>query len=304
MVTKTSDAAVAQQDLELLNQWQKTWLLSFNTKDGKCKVLHIGKDNPHNIYKLDDKALPVVESEKDLGMCIDSKLNWTEHIQKCINKAKAVVGWVSRNVISRDKNVVLNIYKSLIRPHLEYAVQLWNLPVVHGNWGLIMDIEKVQRAVTRMIDGIGLMPYKERLKNLDITTLVERRIRGDLIETFKIAMGHVPYGANMFAISRSGYNIRKTAGKKNFLPNRIANYWNKVPDFVKDAHSTDSFKRRLELYKANIVDQNLSAGGHYWEVSEMLFNKINDTNRDSYVNYMLENPIIAKRRNINIRLNV
>ena len=100
-----------------------------------------------------------------------------------------------------------------------------------------MDIENVQRSVTRMVDGIGLMTYKERLKELEITTLVERRIRGDLIETYKITMGHVPYGRHMFTMSRSGYNILKTAGKKNFLPNRIANYWNKIPDFVKDAPS-------------------------------------------------------------------
>lgn len=248
---------------------------------------------------LNEHDLPSVTTEKDLGVHMDPDLKWSEHVQKSINKANSVMGWMSRNIISRDKDVILNIYKSLIRPHLEYAVQLWNFPTEHGYWGTIMALEKVQRSVTRMVEGIGLLPYKERLKELKLTTLLERRVRGDIIETFKIAMKHVPYGQGLFKLSRSGYNIVKTTGKRQFLPNRIANYWNKIPCSVKDTSSVDYFKLRLESYKAK--SQNEGALGHYWEVSDHIFSRINDSNRESYVNFMLNNPVIAKRRNINIR---
>ena len=71
---------------------------------------------------------------------------------------------------------------------------------------------------------------------------------------------------------------------------------------MKDAQTTKSFKNRLEEYKVRIVKQNPNAAGHYWEVSNMLFDKINDSNRECYVNFMLDNPMIAKRKNVNIRL--
>lgn len=247
---------------------------------------------------LNGLILPSTEVEKDLGVHMDPNLKWSEHIQKCISKANSVIGWTRRNVISRDKDVILNIYKSLIRPHLEYAVQLWNPPPHYGNWGTIMELEKVQRSVTRMISGIGLLPYEERLKELKLTTLLERRYRGDLIETYKITMNHVPYCHDLFRMSRSGYNIIKVPGKGTFLPNRIANYWNKIPNYVKDAPTMESFKHRLESYKAKYRTQG--ALGHYWEVGNYVFDRINDSNRDSYVNFMINNPAIAKRKHVNI----
>ena len=77
----------------------------------------------------------------------------------------------------------------MIRPHLEYAVQLWSPLPSHGNWGVIMAIENLQRKFTRLMDNIGLLPYCVRLDKLGLTTLIERRARGDLIETFKITNG-------------------------------------------------------------------------------------------------------------------
>ena len=64
---------------------------------------------------------------------------------------------------SLDRSVMLPVYKTLIRPHLEYCVQLWNPVPEHGCWSLILKLEGVQRRFTRMIDGVGLLPYLERL---------------------------------------------------------------------------------------------------------------------------------------------
>ena len=49
---------------------------------------------------------------------------------------------------------MLAIYKTLIRPHLEYCVQIWNPPALHGNWGMIIKIENVQRKFTKNITEI------------------------------------------------------------------------------------------------------------------------------------------------------
>ena len=71
----------------------------------------------------------------------------------------------------------------------------------HGNWSLILELEAVQRSFTRMIDGLGLMKYRERLDKLNLTTLLERRFRGDLIELFKIQKDFVRYGSDLFGHS-------------------------------------------------------------------------------------------------------
>ena len=80
---------------------------------------------------------------------------------------------------------MIAIYKALIRPHLEYCVQLWNPVAAHGSWGTVLELESVQRRFTRLIDEVGTLPYSRRLEILNLTTLAERRIRGDLIEAFK-----------------------------------------------------------------------------------------------------------------------
>ena len=74
----------------------------------------------------------------------------------------------------------------LICPHLEYGTQIWNLAVVHGNYKIIMDTKNVQRQFTRLVEGFGKISYPDRLRELKLTTLLEQRMRGDLIETFKI----------------------------------------------------------------------------------------------------------------------
>ena len=305
-----------QLDLNRLCQWQKLWLIEFNTKDNKCKVLHIGKNNPRNLYLLNDVRLPQTESEVDLGVTVNQYWSWDSQIKKAIGKANACTAWVIRSVLCREPPVVTNIYKSLIRPHLEYCIQLWS-PVPHyGNWGYIMDIEAVQRRVTRIIDGLGLLTYKERLDKLGLTTLLERRARGDLIETFKIVNGIINYGTNLFNKStrRDKLLVRPntiTAHQRDFFSNRVVRYWNKLPIEIRNlslweetARLNDlpgvekypkfvtAFKNKLEAFKV----KNLSVKGHYWELSHEIFSRINDSERDIFVEYMLDNPEVAKRK--------
>ena len=300
LIIQSSKHIYGQADLEKLMEWEKKWLLSFNVKDNKCKVMHVGKGNPCHSYELDGNTLPVSDCEKDLGVYTATGLRWTEHIQKAVNKAKSVSGWIWRNVISREKDVMLNVFKTLVRPHLEYGVQIWNLSATHGNWKMIMDLENIQRAFTRMINGIGLLTYEERLEATGLTTLLERRARGDLIETFKITSGIVQYGREIYRMSRSGSNIVKTNKNAQFLPNRVANYWNKLPYDVKCSSSVDNFKVNLEKYKLRYMKEGVTQG-HYWELSSMLLSKINNESHDSYVNYMSSNPIIAKIKKINLK---
>ncbi|KAL5264694.1 hypothetical protein ACHWQZ_G005690 [Mnemiopsis leidyi] len=135
---------------------------------------------------------------------------------------------------------MLAIYKALVRPHLEYCVQLWNPVAAHGNWATVLELESVQSRFTRLIDEVGTLPYSRRLEILNLTTLAERRIRGDLIEAFKATSGLTDYGSGLFKLSRSGRNLvssnrccksvtKVKNSKGSFLPERVIPFWNKLP---------------------------------------------------------------------------
>ena len=301
MFGKSSMKDTIQTDLDQLVSWQNTWLLFFNTTDQKCKVLHVGANNPHNKYCLGEVELPEIETEKDLGVLISKDWNFNQHINSIVNKANSTSAWVLRSVISRSSNVLLKIYQSIIRPHLEYCVQLWSPLPAHGNWGAILSIENVQRQLTRSVDGVGLLTYKTRLEKLGLTTLLERRLRGDLIETFRIVSGIADYGSTFFRTSQSGRNLLSRPGDQNskkygFLSRRVIHYWNKLPSHVKNSETVNQFKNRLDTFRKN----NLDLPGHFWEISNEIFTRINDTNRDNYVNFMKNNPIVARLKNISI----
>ena len=125
---------------------------------------------------------------------------------------------------------MIRIYKTLIRPHIEYCVQLWSPAVGHGNWSSILRLEGVQRRFTRMIDEVGLLPYSQRLEYLDLTTLTERRVRGDLIEVYKAKHGFSKV-EGVFKFGRSRNNLvssldvddssRLRKLKSNFINDRV-----------------------------------------------------------------------------------
>ena len=289
-----------QTDLDHLSKWQNIWLLKFNTKDNKCKVMHAGTNNPKHKYFLDGMELPEIKSEKDLGVLVSDSLSWQPHIDAIVKKANSCVAWVLRSVISRSPKVMLQIFKSMIRPHLEYCVQLWSPLPAHGNWATILAIENVQRTFTRAIDGLGLLTYKNRLKKLGLTTLLERRARGDLIETFRNISGIANYGENFFNVSKRRLNIISRPGdqkkyKYEFLCRRVISYWNKLPIDVKAAETINQFKNRLDNFRKN----NLDTQGHFWELSNEIYSRLT-SNRENYVQFMTDNPIFCKIRNINI----
>ena len=206
---------------------------------------------------------------------------------------------------------MLLIYKVLVRPHLEYCVQLWNPVPEHGNWGLIKELEGVQRRFTRLVDGIGTLPYSERLKALGLTTLAERRTRGDLIETFKAVKG-LSSLEDLFNISRSGSNLvshinlsNKCSGKvrnmrRSFLTERVIKLWNSLPVDVKSSETVNIFKSRLEGFKVDNIDKL----DHFWSVSTEVLDRIEDAtylvNKEKHNEYLKDHKYIAHKKFINL----
>jgi len=98
------------------------------------------------------------------------------------SKANRVLGMLRKTFISRDSQLWKNLYTSLVRPHLEYAVPVWN-PYLEGD---ISTIENVQERAARIPTSLrGLKDYEARLDSWGLTKLEDRRIRGDLIQMYK-----------------------------------------------------------------------------------------------------------------------
>ena len=105
--------------------------------------------------------------ERDLGVMESEDLKWERHISTIVNKANRLLGLLERTFIYRDPGLWRDLYVSLVRPHLEYSVQLWN-PYLEGD---IKKIEKVQERDTKIPYGISQLSYEERLRRIKLTTL-------------------------------------------------------------------------------------------------------------------------------------
>ena len=249
----TGDCEVIQQDLDNLSTWSDKWLLKFN-KD-KCKVMHVGFNNRKHNYNLQSQNLIKVEVEKDLGVLVKSDLKSGIQCLAASRKANTILGFIARNFQCKYPEVITRLYTSLVRPHLEYAVQFWSPCYLKDENRL----EGVQRRATKLIPGFRGLSYEERLKRLDMFSLKDRRIRGDLIETFKILknIDHINH-EHFFELSsqlltrNNGLKIKgqrfNTDLRKNFFNIRVIDFWNKLPASVVQANTIATFKDRLDKH--------------------------------------------------------
>ena len=242
-----------QQNLDKLSEWGQTWQMKFNAD--KCKVLHIGYRNEKAKYTLNGTLLQSVNSELDLGITISSNLKPSQQCSEVVKKANKIIGLIGRSFEYKSKNTILTLYNSLVRPILEYCVQAWS-PYYQKD---INKLERVQRRVTKIIPSLRNKSYEERLKELNLFPLTHRRLRGDLIQAFKIIKGIDNLDCSKyFTIDSSNYTrgngckiMRKSFNShesKNHFFHRVINPWNGLPRNVIDCNTVESFKRRLDKH--------------------------------------------------------
>ena len=162
---------------------------------------------------------------------------------------------IKRTITNKRKDIIVKLYKGLVRPKLEYCIQAWR-PYLKKD---IDKLERVQGRATRLISKCRNNNNEDRLKITGLMTLEERRNRDDLIETFKIIKGFskVDY-SKWFTLSHNHrtrgprYKLIKSKCKlnvrRNFFSQCVVNAWNKLPTDVVEATSVNMFKNRYDKY--------------------------------------------------------
>lgn len=224
--------------------------------------MHLGAKNPAYNYSMGGSALVETTREKDLGVIVTPDLKSADQVTKAAAAANSMLGRVKRTFTYMDKEMFLPIYKTLVRPRMEHAIQAWSPHLLKD----IRKLEKVQRRATKLVSGLSDMSYEQRLTELGLTSLQERRRRGDMIEIFKLIHGYDKLDAGEEFLKLESDNRRsrtrghtlklqkprhRTLKRTKFFSARVVDQWNKLPEEVVTSKTVNAFKNRYDKHMAS-----------------------------------------------------
>jgi hypothetical protein len=249
-----------QEALDALVAWAEKWGMQFNV--AKCKVMHLGNNNIQQVYTMNGQQLGITKEEVDIGVAMIGTLKPSAQCRRAARTAQTVLGQLARGIHNRDRNIFLRLYQQYVRPHLEFASPAWS-PWQEGDKECL---EKVQRRAVGMIAGLKSRDYSERLKELGLTTLEERRHQLDMVQVYKIVNGVGGVKSEQwFKMSENVRETRRTDPtniriqaarlevRRNFFSHRVPAAWNNVPAEIRQAKTAQAFKQAYKVHRRNMV---------------------------------------------------
>ena len=247
----------------------------------KFEHLQVGKNLKQENYSYKDPSGNTITEKKyikDLGVYLTDNLSWSKQIDEVVAKARAMSGWALRTFSARDKNTMLTLWNSRVRPVLDYCSPLWSPRP--WNYKEIDFLEETQRTFTRQINGMEDFDYAQRLKALKLYSIQRRHERYKIIYAYKIKEKLVPnisedHGLQFFCNKRHGYRCKipsyplhhNKAGRarEDSFTLTACNLWNAMPKYIRNisGKSVDHFKRSLDKILVYYPDiPRCSATGH------------------------------------------
>ena len=251
-VLTESDCVSLQEDLGKLEQWEKTWGMSFNPT--KCNIIHMSrkKDPLLHTYHIKGTNLEAVENATYLGINVAKDLSWNRQVSRVAAKGNRMLGFVKRNVVTTSRSTKELAYNSLVRPTMEYASSVW-CPYYKNQ---IYDIEMVQRRAARYC----LHAYTKKesvttmLQMLKWETLEQRRLKARVVMGYRVVNDLVMIPKDQLIPNTSntrGHHMKfqtlyakRNYYKYTFFPSFIP-LWNALPESAVSAATIDVFKDEL-----------------------------------------------------------
>ena len=248
---------VLNSDLQTVNEWAKKWLVTFNPQKTKSLYISLRKNLNPPPLTFDGHILENIDSHKHLGIELNTKLTWNNHIDTIAASADKKINLLAHLKHLLDRKTLLTMYQSFIRPSLEYGCIIWcNCTDTDND-----SIEKVQRRALRIISGGIISTHSKCLYDeLAVEPLKVRRDRQVLLMFHKIIHDNVPnYLQELKPTTvnqRQGYHLRRdnifslprcriTKYQKSFMPHAIT-LWNQLPTATKNILEYEKFKDKLE----------------------------------------------------------
>ena len=259
VITSSLDYTKLQNDIDTFACWVNDNVLTLNA--GKCKYMVISKRKsraiPCQTMMLYNKPMDKVSSYKYLGVTICNDLAWSTHIDKIASKTRQLIGMLYRRFYKwSSSNALLQLYLSLIRPHLEYATQVWSPHQLKD----IQKLEAVQKFALKVCLKRWDSSYSELLDLSGIPKLADRRKLLCLTYFYKAVNGHVTLPDGIIVPRVCVHNTRSSSRATYVQPFASTNtyqhsffsstisLWNSLPQSVTSAPSVQSFKRSLLNY--------------------------------------------------------
>lgn len=255
-ILQLEDYSSVQSDIEAIVEWWSNHFLQLNPT--KCKYMVLSRRSSQSVNAgslyLGGFTLEQVEEFKYLGVLITNNLSWSKHSTGVCNKAKKILGLVYRQFYtSSSPETLKQLYLSLIRPHLEYAAQLWD-PFMQKD---ISKLESVQKFALKMITHRWDLNYEDLLSIVNVPKLRERRRHLKLATMYKIIHELCYFPDHVFKL-QSRYSSRLTRTDTIFQPFARTNYfyhsfvissivaWNSLSENQVCASNICSFKSSLQ----------------------------------------------------------
>ena len=261
IVTSSSDITPLQNDIDSIYSWSSSHHLSFN-KD-KCKYMIFSKKKSSPLLThppvllLGNTSLERVHQYKYLGVTITDDLKWESHINIVCGKARRIIGMLYRNLYFHSSpEFLLHMYKSLVRPHLEYCSIIWDPHVVFLR-NRLMEVEKF---ALQMCLKHWSLPYSDLILLSNIMPLETRRLRSKLHLLYKIMYKLSFMPENIFTLSsyhksdclNHSLSLIPYSGSTNYYLSSVVPHmiflWNSLQFDPSKCDSFNHFKVLLDLY--------------------------------------------------------